>query len=185
MVENRTPKQTSWVIVGLWSLVGGVIGIVFWELLHYWRRLLKQPRLAASLLPADLLNQRTVAAKALHMAAANLRAGIERRRLPNGQEKLVLCAGVRNFREPWARDFGFASFGLVELQEFQVVRETLEVFLINQRPSGQLPVKVHSTNVVSRYLHSLFKRQQPNYTPIRPKYITAHNYGPGVSGLPC
>ncbi len=162
-------------IVGFWSLVGGIVGIVFWELLHFWRRLLQQPRLVASLLPADLSNHRTVAAKALHLAAANLRAGIERRRLPAGQEKLVLCAGVRNFREPWARDFGFASFGLMELKEFQVVRETLEVFLINQHPSGQLPVKLHSTNVVSRYLHSLFERQQPNYTPLRPKYVTAHN----------
>lgn len=161
--------------MGFWSLVGGIVGIVFWEMLHYWRRLLKQPRLVASLLPTDLPAHRTVAAKALHVAAANLRAGIERRRLPDGQEKLVLCAGVRNFREPWARDFGFASFGLIELKEFQAVRETLEVFLINQRPSGQLPVKVHSTNVVSRYLHSLFERQQPNYTPIRPKYVTAHN----------
>jgi GH15 family glucan-1,4-alpha-glucosidase len=36
-------------------------------------------------------------------------------------------------------------------------------------------VKVHSTNVLDRYLHSLFKREQPIYAPIRPKYITAHN----------
>lgn len=109
------------------------------------------------------------------IASANLRAGIERRRLPDGQEKLVLCAGLRNFREPWARDFGFASFGLSELDEFRTIREGLEVFLINQRPTGQFPVKVHSTNILDRYLHSLFKREQPVYAPIKPKYITAHN----------
>ena len=107
--------------------------------------------------------------------ALALQAGIERRRLTNGQDKLVLCAGVRNFREPWARDFGFASFGLVELEEHQAVREGLEAFLINQQPTGQFPVKIHSTNIVDRYLHSLFRREQPNQTPIKPKYITAHN----------
>jgi glycogen debranching enzyme len=104
-----------------------------------------------------------------------LRAGLEKRRLPDGQEKLVLCAGLRNFREPWARDLSFASFGLIELNEFQAVRENLEVFFINQRTTGQFPVKVHSTSVMDRYLHSLFKREQPTDAPIRPKYITAHN----------
>jgi GH15 family glucan-1,4-alpha-glucosidase len=69
----------------------------------------------------------------------------------------------------------FASFGLIELAEFQVVKEALEVFLINQRPSGQFPVKVHSTNILDRYLHSLFRREQPIAEPLRPKYITAHN----------
>jgi GH15 family glucan-1,4-alpha-glucosidase len=175
VTKERTPKQTSWAIVGFWSLIGGIVGIVFWEFLHYWRRILKQPLLVPNVIPTGTDTQDTMAAKALHIAASNLRAGIEKRQLPDGQEKLVLCAGVRNFREPWARDFGFASFGLVELQEFQALRDGLEVFLINQRPTGQFPVKVHSTNVVDRYLYSLFKREQPNQTPIKPKYITAHN----------
>ncbi len=87
----------------------------------------------------------------------------------------MLCAGVRNFREPWARDFGFASFGLAELGDIQTIKECLEVFLITQQPSGQFPVKVHSTNFIDRYLHSLFNRQQPIDAPIKPKYITAHN----------
>jgi GH15 family glucan-1,4-alpha-glucosidase len=125
--------------------------------------------------PNDLENHPTVEAKGLRIAAANLRAGIEKRRLSDGREKLILCAGLRNFREPWARDLSFASFGLIELGELQVVKEALEVFLLNQLPSGQFPVKVHSTNIVDRYLHSLFKKEQPIYAPLRPKYITAHN----------
>jgi hypothetical protein len=28
---------------------------------------------------------------------------------------------------------------------------------------------------VDRYLHSLLGKQQPNFIPIRPKYVTAHN----------
>jgi len=175
VTEERLPKRTSWIIISLWSLVGGLIGIVFWELLHYWRRVLKQPLLAPNIIPTDIENHGTIATRALHIAASNLRAGIERRRLTNGQEKLVLCAGVRNFREPWARDFGFASFGLAELEEYQALREGLEAFLVNQRPTGQFPVKIHSTNIVDRYLHSFLKREQPNNTPIKPKYITAHN----------
>jgi GH15 family glucan-1,4-alpha-glucosidase len=150
-------------------------GIVFFRFLRYWHALYKQPYLAPNEVPAEIASHATIEAKGLLIASSNLRAGIEKRRLPDGQEKLVLCAGLRNFREPWARDLGFASFGLIELGEFQTVKEALEVFLINQRPSGQLPVKVHSTNVLDRYLHSLFKREQPIYAPIRPKYITAHN----------
>jgi hypothetical protein len=55
------------------------------------------------------------------------------------------------------------------------MREGLEAFLSNQRFTGQFPVKIHSTNIVDRYLHSFLKREQPNQTPIKPKYITAHN----------
>lgn len=173
--QKLAPRKVSWLAVGIWSAIGSVIGYFFWKMFGYGRRLFQQPYLLPVAPPAEIENHQNVTAKGLLIAATNLRAGIERRRLPDGQEKLVLCAGTRNFREPWARDLGFASFGLVELGEFQAVKESLEVFLINQRASGQFPVKVHSTTVLDRYLHSLFKREQPNHTPIRPKYITAHN----------
>ena len=161
--------------MGLWSLVGGLVGIFFWRWFQYWQRLFKQPRLAPRSIPIGIDYHQTIEAKALHIAADNLQAGLEKRILAEGQEKLVLCAGPRNFREPWARDFGFASFGLAELEQFQAIKETLELFLIHQRPSGQFPVKVHSTNILDRYLHSLFSREQPTSAPLKPKYITAHN----------
>lgn len=156
-------------------MLASLAGYLGWKIFDYGQRLYRQPLLPANGLPPDLTDHRTVEAKAAHIAAANLRAGIERRRLLDGQEKLIVCAGLRNFREPWARDFGFASFGLLELGEVAVVKECLEVFLLHQRPSGQFPVKIHSTSVADRYLHSLFKREQPNQAPLRPKYITAHN----------
>lgn len=168
-------RKKSWLVRGLLSLGATLSGYVFWKGISYSRRILRQPKLLAQNDAWRTLDDTTREMWALRIAAANLRAGIERRRLLSGEEKLVLCAGVRNFREPWARDFGFASFGLVELEEYPVVREGLEVFLLNQRPSGQFPVKVHSTNFFDRYLHSLLKRQQPTDAPIRPKYITAHN----------
>lgn len=167
--------QPSWLRFSLIATLTGSLGFILWKMLRYSYRLARRPALTAHPVPADIANHQTVEAKALLIASANLRAGIEKRRLPNDQEKLVLCAGLRNFREPWARDLAFASFGLVELNEFQAVRESLEVFLINQRLSGQFPVKVHSTTVLDRYLHSLFKREQPVDAPLRPKYITAHN----------
>ncbi|MCB0196974.1 MAG: hypothetical protein KDJ65_33815 [Anaerolineae bacterium] len=164
-----------WFVTLLQTLFFVVVGAVVYKLVQYGRRLLKQPYLAANTLPDDLESHSTIEAKGLRIAAANLLAGVEKRLLLDGQEKWVLCAGLRNFREPWARDFGFASFGLIELGEFEIVKEALEVFLIYQRPSGQFPVKVHSTSIPDRYLHSLLKREQPIYAPIRPKYITAHN----------
>lgn len=167
--------RASVVKFGLWSLLAGSLGFLFWKTIRYGHRLSQQPSFTPSSVPADLENHQTTEAKGLLIASVNLRAGIEKRLLLGGQEKLILCAGLRNFREPWARDLSFASFGLIELNEFQATKEALEVFLINQRPSGQFPVKVHSTTVADRYLHSLFRREQPIYAPIRPKYITAHN----------
>lgn len=151
------------------------LGTLFYRAFQYWHRLLNQPSLSPHQLPADLENHQTTEAKGLRIAMANLLAGVEKRQLLDGQEKMVLCAGLRNFREPWARDFGFASFGLVELGQLQVVKEGLEVFLIYQRSTGQFPVKIHSTSIFDRYLHSLFQREQPTHAPIKPKYVTAHN----------
>ena len=152
-------------------LLGATLGA--WSVARYGHRLLRQPRLRLPTVPPEQF-QTALEINAQLIAAANLRAGIERRRLPDGTEKLVLCAGLRNFREPWARDFGFASFGLLEIGEANATRDCLEVFLLTQRPSGQFPVKVHSTSVANRYLHSLLGREQPVHAPIRPKYQTAH-----------
>jgi glycogen debranching enzyme len=82
---------------------------------------------------------------------------------------------VRHFREPWARDTGFASFGLIELDELQAAKEALDVFLLTQSTEGQFPVKIHSTHFLERYLYSIFNREQPIDRPISPRYITAHN----------
>jgi D-alanyl-D-alanine dipeptidase len=90
----------------------------------------------------------TLVDHAAAIAAENVIGAIEERPVETGLTKLILNAGWRNFREPWARDFGFASFGLLEIHEYRVVKETLELFLHFQRPNGQFPVKVHSTNVL-------------------------------------
>ena len=150
------------------------LGRGFWQILRAGQRLLQQPRLEWEHAILEAGSEAEIEVHALKIATDNVKHCIEPRLLLNGQEKLVLCAGVRNFREPWARDFGFATFGLMALGEVQVVRECLEAFMLYQKASGQFPVKLHSTSVVERYLHSLLKRQQPTYKPLRPKYQTAH-----------
>jgi GH15 family glucan-1,4-alpha-glucosidase len=112
--------------------------------------------------------------QANQIAIGNVEGAIEERPVENGHSKLILNAGWRNFREPWARDFGFASFGLLEMNEQRVVKETLELFCNFQKENGQFPVKVHSTNLIERYIYSFFDRQQPIHSPLRPKYRTAH-----------
>jgi GH15 family glucan-1,4-alpha-glucosidase len=158
------------------TILAFLLGVLVSQLLDYWWRLWRQPGLVAwthQYLPEH--DKAIIEADpALHIAEANVRAGIEERHLPDGTRKTILWAGWRNFREPWARDFGFASFGLVELAEKRVLKETLELYLHYQRADGHFPVKIHSTSVVDRYLHSLFARQQPTYSPLRPKYHTAH-----------
>ena len=170
-MSNRERIRLSHAVLG--AAFGALLSILVFGLARYLRGILSQPRLVSRAVPANRLG--TLEAKAAFIATGNLRAGIERRRLHDGQEKLVLNAGWRHFREPWARDFGFASFGLLALREVEVTRETLETFLNYQRPTGQFPVKIHATGAVTRYLHSLFKREQPRHVPIKPKYVAGHN----------
>jgi GH15 family glucan-1,4-alpha-glucosidase len=148
---------------------------------QYLSGILKQPRL----LPWTILSQpeefETQEALALFIATENLRAGIQIRRLKNGQHKEVLHAGYRNFRESWARDFGFAAYGLLALEQYDTVRQTLEAFLAHQTPDGQLPVKLHSMDFVTRYFHSFLGREQSTERSLRPKYISAHG-APSLDG---
>lgn len=111
---------------------------------------------------------------ALVIAAENVINAIEERRLPDGKRKLVLNAGTRNFREPWARDFGFAIHGLLEIKEFEAARETLETFLEFQTPQGQFPIKVHSTGVLERTVYAILGRPQSIKKPLRPQYLSGN-----------
>jgi glycogen debranching enzyme len=134
---------------------------------------LARPRLPAQISP-DLARSTSVVQQAKTIAQANVLAGLEPRQLADGTQKWILCAGLRNFREPWARDTGFATFGLLEFADPEIIRDTLEVFLLTQAEDGQFPVKIHSTHMLDRYFHSLFGRQQPVHKPIQPKFLSAH-----------
>ena len=172
---DAIPKRRRWLPFILGAIAGGALASLAVRMVHYFRQLLGEPRLVSIAILSRLGVSETVEQRAARIALEDLKAGIELRSLPDGSRKLVLCAGRRNFREPWARDFGFASYGLLAARETRVTLETLEVFLHFQAADGQFPVKVHSTTLLNRYLHSLFRRVQPIALPLHPRYLTGHN----------
>ena len=175
---QRTPSP-----YGFWSgaLFGTVTGIASLLTFQYLFGILRRPRLISQ---AILLGEEQFdneAALAIFIATESLRSGIQPRRLTIHGSKEVLHAGYRNFSESWARDFGFAAFGLLTLKQYNPVKETLEAFLWHQTPDGQLPVKLHSVHVVTRFLHSFFGREQPNELMLKPKYLSGHG-APSLDG---
>ena len=71
--------------------------------------------------------------------------------------------------------------GLLALELYDPVRETLEAFFWHQTEEGQLPVKLHSIHVVTRFLYSFFSREQPMETMLKPKYVSGHG-APSLDG---
>jgi glycogen debranching enzyme len=180
-MKNTT--QTSMQNAGFWSgaLFGALAGIGSLLTYQYLSGILKRPRL----LPWTLLSKpeefETQEALALFIASENLLTGIQTRRIKSEQYKQILHAGYRNFRESWARDFGFASYGLLALGQHETIRQTLEAFFWYQTAAGQLPVKLHSLNFVTRYFHSFLEREQSTEGVLKPKYISAHG-APSLDG---
>ena len=154
--------------------VGAAAGIASLIAYQYMHAILKQPRLTSRAVLSKPEDFDTLEERALFIAADNLRSGIEGRRFGNLKTRDIMHAGYRNFRESWARDFSFAAYGLMSLNEFKVVKETLEAFLEHQTPEGQLPIKLHSFHMVTRFMHSLLGREQSTEIPMRPKYISGH-----------
>ena len=175
---QRTPSP-----YGFWSgaLFGTVTGIASLLTFQYLFGILRRPRLISQ---AILLGEEQFdneAALAIFIATESLRSGIQPRRLTIHGSKEVLHAGYRNFSESWARDFGFAAFGLLTLKQYNPVKETLEAFFWHQTSEGQLPVKLQSVHVVTRFLHSFFGREQPNELMLKPKYLSGHG-APSLDG---
>lgn len=180
MSKHRSQRITA---PGFWSgaLFGTVTGMASLLTFQYLFGILRRPRLSsrAILLGEEEFNDDE--ALGLFIAAESLRSGIQRRRLTTHESKEILHAGYRNFSESWARDFGFAAYGLLTLKQYAPVKETLEAFFWHQTPEGQLPVKLHSVDVVTRFLHSFFGREQPTEMMLRPKYLSGHG-APSLDG---
>jgi len=163
------------------ALFGGLVGISSLLVYQYFSGILRQPRLISQTILSEEGRFENRDALAIFIAAENLYSGIERRPLARGVNKEILHAGYRNFRESWARDFGFASYGLLALEKFETVKETLEAFLWHQNQDGQLPVKLYSIHVVTRFFYSLFEREQPTLFTLKPKYASGHG-APSLDG---
>src|SRR5215211_6412343 len=159
MSKQQLQRTTS--PYGFWSgaLFGTVTGMASLLTFQYLFGILRRPRLSSK---AILLGEEEFdneEALGIFIAAESLRSGIQRRRLTTHSSREILHAGYRNFSESWARDFGFAAFGLLTLKQYDPVKQTLEAFFHHQTRQGQLPVKLHSVDVVTRFLHSFFGRE--------------------------
>lgn len=141
---------------------------------QYLSGILRRPRLISKAILLAKEEFENEEALGLFIAAESLRSGLQTRRLTGSLSKEIVHAGYRNFSESWARDFGFAAYGLLALKQYHPVKETLEAFLWHQTREGQLPVKLHSVDVVTRFLHSFFGREQPNEVLLKPKYLSGH-----------
>ncbi|MBN2421691.1 hypothetical protein JXB41_00570 [Candidatus Woesearchaeota archaeon] len=62
------------------------------------------------------------------------------------QEKGIF-AGSHHFDDYWARDSFFASLGALELEDYDIVKKNLQLFLDFQRENGQIPLRVGSSTV--------------------------------------
>ncbi|HLF74211.1 MAG TPA: glycoside hydrolase family 15 protein [Anaerolineales bacterium] len=168
---------------GFWSgaLFGTLIGMTTLLTYQYFSSILRRPRLMSRAVHFSEGQFETQEKLAIFIAAENIRSAIQTRHLSNYVSKEILHAGYRNFYESWARDFSFAAFGLLALELYRTVRETLEAFLWHQTADGQLPVKLHSIHVITRFLYSFFGREQPVETMLKPKYISGHG-APSLDG---
>lgn len=168
---------------GFWSgaLFGTMVGMTSLLIYQYFSGILRRPRLISRAIHFVEDQFETQEALALFIATENLHSAIQTRHLTNYSSKKILHAGYRNFRESWARDFGFAAYGLLALELYDTVKETLEAFLWHETPEGQLPVKLHSIHVVTRFLYSFFGREQPMETMLKPKYSSGHG-APSLDG---
>ena len=168
--EGVTKRSNFW-SGALFGVLAGMGSLLTYQ---YFSGILRHPRLISkeNLSNEDQFENRE--ALAIFIAAENLRSAIQNCLLTNGLSKEVLNAGYRNFRESWARDFGFASYGLLVLEQYATVKDTLEAFFWHQTDEGQFPIKLHSINVLTRFFYSLFEREQPIQVMLKPKFISGH-----------
>jgi GH15 family glucan-1,4-alpha-glucosidase len=155
----------------LFGMLAGMGSLLAYQ---YFSGILSQPRLISKAILSDEEQFENQEALAMFIAAENLRSAVQTCLLTEGQSKEILNAGYRNFRESWARDFAFATYGLLALEQYDTVKDTLEAYLWHQTDDGKLPVKLHSIDMVTRFFHSFFEREQPVQKTLRPKYITGH-----------
>ncbi|MEM2121475.1 MAG: GH116 family glycosyl hydrolase [Candidatus Woesearchaeota archaeon] len=78
--------------------------------------------------------------------------------LRNCYEEHGIIAGRQHFSDYWARDSFFASFGSLELKDYEIVRKNLELFLNYQKQDGQIPLRVSiGQHVLTKLFCDAFK----------------------------
>ena len=89
---------------------------------------------------------------------------ILKRDLRSCYAKEGIFAGLRHFDDYWARDGFFAGLGALELEDYNIVRKQLNLFSKFQKKDGELPLRVGSYNILSKFMG--FKRKRE----LKPRY---------------
>ena len=95
--------------------------------------------------------------KALIIARSSLRACYD---------KKGIVAGRTHYNYYWARDSFYASWGAIELKDYDVVRRNLELFLKNIRKDGHVPIRVGASGLGQWLALAGIKagREKPRYS---------------------
>ncbi|MBI5200490.1 MAG: hypothetical protein HY925_02790 [Elusimicrobia bacterium] len=104
------------------------------------------------------------------VAKAQLEANL--RALGNG--RTVLVAGANQYGSVWARDFCFASGGLLAAGLRQPVLDTLEELVALQREDGLYPRLLDSLHPLARFLRGTFGQKLSLSSPLRPNFVSDH-----------
>ena len=66
-------------------------------------------------------------------------------------------AGASHFRDVWARDAFFASFGCIGIGDVAHARDTVQFFLDHMRHDGLIPIRIGAKDQVLNYLKLSFR----------------------------
>ncbi len=67
---------------------------------------------------------------------------IAKKSLRRCYSKKGILAGLHHFKDYWARDGFFASYGSLELGDYEIVKKNLCLFLDNISKDGQIPLRI-------------------------------------------
>lgn len=82
-----------------------------------------------------------------------------------------IVASIDHFSDFWARDAFYASWGLLEMGEFEKVKSNLNLFIKYQKENGQICRRIDRFFVAFNYLGINIKRKS-----LKPKYKGAYIY---------
>jgi glycogen debranching enzyme len=82
-----------------------------------------------------------------------------------------IVASIDHFDDFWARDSFYASWGLLEEGEYEMVKSNLNLFVRHQKKDGQIARRIDRFYVTLHYLGIGAKRKKP-----KPMFAGAHLY---------
>ncbi len=76
-----------------------------------------------------------------------------------------IVAGKTHFSDYWLRDMCFASFGAVEIKDYEIVRRGFDFFISKQRKNGLIAFRTGINTVLKYFVSHLFWMRSPVELP--------------------